>query len=318
MASQAQLLANAANAQLSTGPRTPEGKAAASKNATRHGLSAGRAVVFPHEQEEYADLRAELTQSLDPQGALELAVFEQLAGAAWGLRRLRILELHLHESANFADPLSQIDAEAPLRQLARYRTRAERSLYAALAQLRQLQNDRASRDAALTAHEAENFPVLADLCVLPKRVHPDLILAQRRNVAEGMVARAHQPATLIDPLSFQERPNPLAGQVDHCLMGEAVNYIWNQGLPLEDFPAAQSFYDEYAGMSEAERAAAPVRFYPDGIAPELLATPPSPQAMLEAFLAVPVVTDEELARHYAQNNPAMLERFPSLKVHLRE
>ena len=40
MSSQAQIAANRANAQLSTGPRTEEGKAASSRNAYRHGLFA--------------------------------------------------------------------------------------------------------------------------------------------------------------------------------------------------------------------------------------------------------------------------------------
>ena len=48
MASPAQMAANRANAQKSTGPRTLEGKQRASMSALKHGLAA-QTVVLPHE-----------------------------------------------------------------------------------------------------------------------------------------------------------------------------------------------------------------------------------------------------------------------------
>ena len=48
MTTQAQIDANRRNAQLSTGPKTPEGKATSSQNATQHGLTSQR-VVLPDE-----------------------------------------------------------------------------------------------------------------------------------------------------------------------------------------------------------------------------------------------------------------------------
>jgi hypothetical protein len=50
MASAAQIAANQANAQKSTGPRTPPGKAMASRNSLKHGL-AGRGIVLPEAEE---------------------------------------------------------------------------------------------------------------------------------------------------------------------------------------------------------------------------------------------------------------------------
>jgi hypothetical protein len=51
--SPAQLAANAANAQYSSGPRTPEGKTHSSQNASKHGLTARGVVIAPGEQEEF-------------------------------------------------------------------------------------------------------------------------------------------------------------------------------------------------------------------------------------------------------------------------
>jgi len=54
MATQKQYLANQKNAQRSTGPRTSEGKALASKNAMKHGLLS-QAIVYgdPNEFEQH-------------------------------------------------------------------------------------------------------------------------------------------------------------------------------------------------------------------------------------------------------------------------
>ena len=45
MASEAQIQANRANAQKSTGPRTAEGKATVAQNAVKHGLRAEQMVI---------------------------------------------------------------------------------------------------------------------------------------------------------------------------------------------------------------------------------------------------------------------------------
>ena len=49
MSTPAQTLANQQNAQRSTGPTTPEGKAAASRNAATHGLHNADFTLLPHE-----------------------------------------------------------------------------------------------------------------------------------------------------------------------------------------------------------------------------------------------------------------------------
>src|SRR5438270_4001838 len=68
MATLAQITANQLNASLSTGPKTQEGKAAAARNATKHGLS-GAFTVLPHEdQDEFDTLLACLRDEFKPTG----------------------------------------------------------------------------------------------------------------------------------------------------------------------------------------------------------------------------------------------------------
>jgi hypothetical protein len=67
MPSPAQYAANRLNAQLSTGPTSPQGRARSSMNALRHGLT-GRVVVLPTEDmNAYNAFSKELVDSLDPQ-----------------------------------------------------------------------------------------------------------------------------------------------------------------------------------------------------------------------------------------------------------
>src|SRR6267378_6505994 len=89
------LAANAANAQHSTGPRTPEGQARSSQNARTHGLSARDLIVAPNETKEFEELLNDYQTEVQPQGAIQQTLFDELVGAAWNLRRVRRIEVQL-------------------------------------------------------------------------------------------------------------------------------------------------------------------------------------------------------------------------------
>ena len=89
MATERQRRANRANAQRSTGPRTPAGRAASSRNATRHGVLSAAVVVADGESaEEFNSLREGLQQEFAPQGVVEATLVDQLAILIWRNRRL--------------------------------------------------------------------------------------------------------------------------------------------------------------------------------------------------------------------------------------
>ena len=87
MASEAQVEANRANAQKSTGPRTPEGKAVVAQNAVRHGLRAETALLLGEDQGEYGGFRTALLEELAPEGVRELELAGRIADLSWRLRR---------------------------------------------------------------------------------------------------------------------------------------------------------------------------------------------------------------------------------------
>ena len=76
----------------STGPRTPEGKAIASHNALRHGLT-GRVVVLPTEDmNAYRAFCKELMADLAPETALERQYAQTFCDTQWRLNRARSYE----------------------------------------------------------------------------------------------------------------------------------------------------------------------------------------------------------------------------------
>src|SRR5436190_4951144 len=91
MATPAQIFANQANAQHSTGPKTEEGKARASCNNLRHGLTLGVLCITPEEQNEFCEFEANLRAEIKPEGMFEAEAFQQLIDAAWRLRKIEAI-----------------------------------------------------------------------------------------------------------------------------------------------------------------------------------------------------------------------------------
>jgi hypothetical protein len=77
--SEARILANQANARLSTGPRTPVGKDRSSRNGLKHGMT-GRGIVVPEEDVTEVGLRhSALMAELAPRSAIGVILIGQMA-----------------------------------------------------------------------------------------------------------------------------------------------------------------------------------------------------------------------------------------------
>jgi hypothetical protein len=158
--------ANAANAQLSTGPKTEEGKARSSRNAVKHGLTSKQRVIAPGEEEQFADLHDSLLDQLAPTGALEMGIFNMIVHAAWNLERFRTLEAQL--SAGGVDALLDERTAKALDRLQRYASANQRSYYKALKELRTIQDNRIHRR-ELEGHD-DPLPELVPVAQVAKRI----------------------------------------------------------------------------------------------------------------------------------------------------
>ena len=177
MATTAQTLANQANAQLSTGPRTPEGKARSAANSRSHGYTASTLSIPDADREEFERFRHALQRDTRPEGPVEEEFFGRLLLYAWNLRRVRAAESRL---LNETKPFDDDSALLRLERLARYRRDLERSHDRALKELRNLQTQRAillqQDDSVIGAFY--RFTPLADLARLT--THRDPFIAETR------------------------------------------------------------------------------------------------------------------------------------------
>ncbi|MBV8834678.1 MAG: hypothetical protein JO217_08735 [Acidobacteriaceae bacterium] len=96
MSSAAQIAANRANAQLSTGPNTESGKANSSLNAVNTGLT-GRTVLLPSDAAAlYQAHVSEVTARFTPATEQERLLVQSIADTEWRLARIPSLEMGIY------------------------------------------------------------------------------------------------------------------------------------------------------------------------------------------------------------------------------
>ncbi len=107
MTSQKKIEANRRNAQKSTGPRTPQGKARSARNALSHGLTASSTPLLSSESQEHYDAFSQaLLQDLAPRTPEQQLLAERIVQLHWRLRRLPQAEAQLFETLHqeYLDP----------------------------------------------------------------------------------------------------------------------------------------------------------------------------------------------------------------------
>jgi hypothetical protein len=161
MATQSQIDANRRNAQKSTGPTTPEGRAAVRHNALKHGLTSEVLIPMDEQRPAFDLLCDAFITEYQPVGPTEESLLENLVAAKWRLGRARkeetgffmkrALELE-HDSQEYRELAANarlamiVDLDSgglnTLSKISRYEARLERSFYKALSELRRSQEQR--------------------------------------------------------------------------------------------------------------------------------------------------------------------------------
>lgn len=125
---------NRANAQHSTGPRTPTGKLASSRNSLKHGLASGTLIIPGEDPAAFDSLLESFLAEHQPAGTTEEMLIHEMAQSFWLAQRA----LRFQNECFTADGVN----EKRLSLFLRYHTTHERAFHKALNTLIRLQKDR--------------------------------------------------------------------------------------------------------------------------------------------------------------------------------
>jgi hypothetical protein len=162
-ASEAQLAANRANAQFSTGAKTPDGKATSCLNAIKTGLTGRTVLLHTDDAAEYQHHLAAYEKEFSPVGRRECDLVQSIADTVWRLRRIPGLEMavYAYGRVQFADAFKEHDEalrpgmielqtfltyEKQLRNLQLQEARLSRRREKETAELREIQQARQKKE----------------------------------------------------------------------------------------------------------------------------------------------------------------------------
>jgi len=134
MSTPAQVAANQANSQHSTGPKTETGKATSCLNNFRHGLAGDFTVLESEDQEHYDALLAGLRAEHRPSTVTEILLVEKMAQSFWLSQRAQ----------RFAE--ESMDDEKRFSLFLRYQTTNDRGFHKCLDQLLKLRAEKRKQE----------------------------------------------------------------------------------------------------------------------------------------------------------------------------
>ncbi len=177
MSTPAQLAANRANAQRSTGPRSVEGKSVSRFNALKHGADAASPVIPGEDPAEYETLVSEYQNHFQPQTPDERYHVQTMIDSDWQKRRLGQLETELYVILDAENPgmslaASLLSASPAAKLLARTQRQLaahQRAWYRAHTELRRQREREEDEEPVYPPCEFEELPAEPEASELPER-----------------------------------------------------------------------------------------------------------------------------------------------------
>jgi hypothetical protein len=218
MSTVAQISANQANAQHSTGPLTEEGKARSARNNFRHGLASGQLIVPGEDPADFEALAQDLFNEHQPATPTEENLVLSMAQHFWlGQRAIRLQ----NEAFGAGGSVAQLSL------LLRYQTSNQRAYSRCLADLLKLRSGRQIGFERQKKIEAANRPPKPHYIRNPKYAHMLLteVPEAERFIKVDPNAPELQTETPIAPINgFESQIDPRAkklirelGEIRLCL-----------------------------------------------------------------------------------------------------
>jgi hypothetical protein len=183
----AQINANRANAQHSTGPVTAEGKATVSQNRRSHGLTGSFQILPTEDMLELKVLTETVYAEYQPETGTEQRLADSLIRHFWLMQRALRLQDDL--VLNAADP-SEIEAKR-LALFMRYHTTHERSYYKAQKELQNLNKQKRKEQIGFESQQRQNEALEAKTRLQNARALALEVDANCRQVMEAPLPGTH-------------------------------------------------------------------------------------------------------------------------------
>ena len=211
MATQAQLTANRANAQQSTGPRSVEGKSVSRFNALQHGAHANLPIIPGEDPAEYQTLFTEYEGRFQPQTPDERYHVQTMIDSDWQKRRLKSLETGIYhviesEAPGMSLAVALLGATPAAKLLARTQRQLathQRGWYRALTELRR-QRER-EQEQEQDFDEQPYVPYVSEYDDAPELLPADRVKPAYKSDGTNPIPSANAPQAPIGAATVTQR-----------------------------------------------------------------------------------------------------------------